>query len=813
MTRRNIISLDDVKAPNGFQILTANAASLSRTSLNVGDVNGDGLDDLIIGAPNARWTLDGLSSVFVILGAEAAPVTNLRLSELNDDFAYRIDIGTPYHGTADSVAVGDYNGDGLADIAVGSQVGSTISLIVSGPGGLEALDARDGRNDGVIVGASLGAETISYLTVGESYSPTMYYLKSIGLKDSIAFADLNGDGKDELVLLANGRPIALAGGAQIAHLQDLSDLEAPDVYALDAPSARRLLVGDIDGDDFDDIALSRTYGNISFSTDILHGAPVAETGVLASDGTIIAYGAPAANGGGYSGMAIGDLNGDGFDDVGFNIGVADSVIQSNPYAHGRVALVFGGDKRQAHAPFITPAELDGVNGLRLIGGLGERVGEHLAMGDVNGDGFDDLLISGASGAYLVFGKADGFQNDMDMTDMAASDGVRLLSIASARGPENLTIADINGDGYGDIAVIGTRQIGEGDAAEAVTILFGGPDGPLGAREELAEGENFQARVGTGGYFYTIFVATSADDIFRGASGDDIFKGLLGNNIFDGGAGQDLLDLRGVEETIIARMDAHSVRLMSGDRATVTGIEAVTGGTGDDFLRGDDGGMRLLGWSGDDNVTGGAGDDELQGNAGDDVLRAGAGADVALGGDGADVIKGDSGDDLIQGEAGDDILVGGAGLDRLEGGAGDDVIYGGSQDDALYGHSGDDRLVGQDGDDRLMGGAGADVLKGGAGADVLNGGADFDRLIGGQGADTFVFEQGLGYDRVFDFQPGIDRLDFSEHSAVHAFADLIVTPYNQGVDTLITVASAPANAERIVLVGVDLSEIFQTDFLF
>lgn len=128
-------------------------------------------------------------------------------------------------------------------------------------------------------------------------------------------------------------------------------------------------------------------------------------------------------------------------------------------------------------------------------------------------------------------------------------------------------------------------------------------------------------------------------------------------------------------------------------------------------------------------------------------------------------------ETVVGGAGDDTLRGGAGADRLTGGAGRDLLDGGTGDDALAGGAGDDRLIGAAGRDRLDGGTGNDALAGGAGDDRLVGGAGRDSLSGGVGADVFAFTRGSGVDRVADFEPGVDRLDFSAHASVDAIADL------------------------------------------
>lgn len=90
-----------------------------------------------------------------------------------------------------------------------------------------------------------------------------------------------------------------------------------------------------------------------------------------------------------------------------------------------------------------------------------------------------------------------------------------------------------------------------------------------------------------------------------------------------------------------------------------------------------------------------------------------------------------------------------------------VLWGSAANDHLAHDEIDVFLFGYEGHDSLEGGVGEDYLDGGAGNDVLRGGAGNDTLIGGSGVDTFAFHKGHGHDRVTDFEPGVDFLDFSE----------------------------------------------------
>ena len=134
---------------------------------------------------------------------------------------------------------------------------------------------------------------------------------------------------------------------------------------------------------------------------------------------------------------------------------------------------------------------------------------------------------------------------------------------------------------------------------------------------------------------------------------------------------------------------------------------------------------------------------------------------------ANHLRGIAGNDGLFGLEGNDTLVGGSGLDMLLGGDDEDELHGNDDNDIVSGEAGFDALFGDAGADELFGGEGNDDLYGGVGNDTLTGGADVDQLWGEDGADVFKFHTrdayivNMYYDRVEDFEVGIDKVDLSE----------------------------------------------------
>jgi hypothetical protein len=265
----------------------------------------------------------------------------------------------------------------------------------------------------------------------------------------------------------------------------------------------------------------------------------------------------------------------------------------------------------------------------------------------------------------------------------------------------------------------------------------------------------------GGPLADLITGESADDVLRGGAGTDALHGGTGNDTLFGDDAGDLLD---------------------GD----DGDDALHGGAGrdqlvelrfgDDTLRGDADDDWVAGGRGEDTVHGGPGDDVLAGGSGPDEVQCGAGEDIVFVNFSAErervegcehvydepgVIhmpcadRGTPGPETLLGTEGEDRCVAGAGADDLEGRGGDDVLVGEAGDDRLFGRFGRDTLLGGDGADELEGGRGADVLRGGAGNDRLNGGYDPDVVAGGPGADRII-ARGGGRDRI-DCGPGVDTV--------------------------------------------------------
>ena len=142
----------------------------------------------------------------------------------------------------------------------------------------------------------------------------------------------------------------------------------------------------------------------------------------------------------FSGVSVssaGDVNGDGFEDL--IIGAEGADPNGNSVA-GSSYVVFG--RSGGFTSAIDLSTLDGTNGVRLDGvGAHDRAGHSVSSaGDVNGDGFDDLIIGAdqanpngntwAGSSYVVFGKSGGFASVLNLSTLNGTTGFRLDGVAA-----------------------------------------------------------------------------------------------------------------------------------------------------------------------------------------------------------------------------------------------------------------------------------------------------------------------------------------------------------------------------------------------
>ena len=583
----DLVDLSRLNGSNGFILTGVDTLDRSGSSVSsAGDVNGDGYDDLIIGAYGAGF--GGGGETYVVYGGASAPGTNgeLDLSTLDGTNGFTlIGIDRLDRSGFSVSSAGDVNGDGYDDLIIGAPYADSNEFFrffsgetylvyggASAPGRRGVLDLSDldGTNGYTLTGIDVGDRS------GGSVSSA---------------GDVNGDGYDDLIIgtrnadpngeLGAGETYLVYGGASAPGTEgvlDLSDLDGTNGFTLtgidgrDRSGSSVSSAGDVNGDGYDDLIIGAPNADPNGDSDvgetyIVYGGASAPgtDGVLDLsdlDGTngFILNGIDAGDRSGFSVSSAGDVNGDGYDDLIIGARFADP----NGGDSGETYIVYGGASAPGTDGVLDLSTLDGTNGFTLTGiDAGDESGFSVSSaGDVNGDGYDDLIIganeaspngdSEAGETYVIYGgaSAPGTDGVLDLSDLDGSNGFILTGIdaGDSSGFSVSSAGDVNGDGYDDL-IIGARDADSNEFfirpfSGETYLVYGGATGTESLVPVTAQGtaaaDNFTGNAGDDS-----FTAIATNDVVRGGAGDDnISVTALDFAAIDGGTGQDTLVLDG-----------------------------------------------------------------------------------------------------------------------------------------------------------------------------------------------------------------------------------------------------------------------------
>lgn len=518
---------------NGFIIHGAAAGdTLGIVAGGVGDINYDGLDDFAI----TSLSHDGpagndTGAVYVIYGSATAPLNPLDVGLLNGSSGFAI-YGLHAGDQLSAVdSAGDVNGDGIDDLILGAWLTSPSGRTQAGQAyvvfgrnaafpatfDLASLNGTKGfMIDGAAANDQLGHKVSSAGDVdGDGYGDLLVGAISADLPG------LNDVGKSYVLF---GKPHGYPAAIDLATLSPDIGFTLSGIAAGDYSSTRIDTVGDMNGDGLSDLIITAFLANGGMGEAyVVFGDSRAElfaVSLSTLDGTN-GFRIPGIIANQQLGLGVkggGDVNGDGLADV--VIGAPNTTVGGDT-SIGRGYLIFG--RSTGYEPTLDLGYMSFAEGITLAGAFpGDRTGTSVGIaGDINGDGYDELLIGApnsdpqgrgnAGRAYLVFGR--------DFSDLVTHQGTP-----------------------GTDAIPGTSA---GD----------------------------------------IIVAGNGNDVLGGLGGADVLKGARGNDqllIFDtsfrrvfGGHGRDRMGITGAARTL---------DLTSLSSLQVSGIEEVDlTGTGSNLL--------------------------------------------------------------------------------------------------------------------------------------------------------------------------------------------------------------------------------------
>ncbi|MEO9648959.1 MAG: calcium-binding protein [Roseobacter sp.] len=230
----------------------------------------------------------------------------------------------------------------------------------------------------------------------------------------------------------------------------------------------------------------------------------------------------------------------------------------------------------------------------------------------------------------------------------------------------------------------------------------------------------------------------------------------------------------------------------------------------------DGDFSMLYVRSQQGTGGGAHDEDMLGTIkvyGDQVVRADVTVKAASVFDGIDIFEPTSNQpNHILGDQDANVLSGTNGADNIHGKNGSDYVSGGNGADFIFGGGQNDLLFGGNGNDWIEGGFGADALFGEIGQDTLVSTGGRDNMQGGGGADTFMFIGATTGAQIFDWQDGLDHIDFTRMEAVQAISDLRISALSDQ-SFKIEFTNDKGVASDIEVIGTGDFTLTQDDFSF
>ena len=377
---------------------------------NLGDLNGDGVPDLAVGAYQDEATSGGDSSEgavhILLMNSDGTASSTVKISDSENGGPTGLESGFNDRFGSALTNLGDLNGDGIPDLAVGAFLDEASS------GG----DSREGAVHILFLNSDGTASSTVKISDNENGGPTGLEVNDLFGSALTNLGDLNGDGVPDLAVGARDDE-ATSGGD--------SDEGAVHILFLNSD------------------------GTASSTVKISDGENDGPTGLESFD----RFGSALTN--------LGDLNGDGVPDLAVGA-YRDEATSGGESAEGAVHILFlNSDGTASSTVKISDGENGGPTGLES----GDRFGSALTnLGDLNGDGVPDLAVGAyqddaTSGGdfnegavHILFMNSDGTASSTVKISDGENGGPTGLEVNDFFGIALTNLGDLNGDGIPDLAV-------------------------------------------------------------------------------------------------------------------------------------------------------------------------------------------------------------------------------------------------------------------------------------------------------------------------------------------------------------------------
>ncbi|MFV2004477.1 MAG: integrin alpha, partial [Gammaproteobacteria bacterium] len=434
---------------------------------SAGDVDGDGYDDVIIGAPTYDKGQFDEGAAFVYLGSSTGLTKTFGsfgepskapdwFAESNQDFSqFGISVAS----------AGDVNGDGYSDVIIGASsysngqtnegavfvyLGSITGLTTTSGAAPELNPVADWSVESNQANSNFGISVASAGNInGDANSVTGIPIDAVIIGASLYDNDQSNEGAAFVYL---GTTSGLSTSA--AWTAESNQIGAQFGYSVAS-------AGDVNGDGFGDVIIGANGYDSGESNEGAASVYLGNTNGLNPGAAWTAGSNQAGASFGISVASAGDVNGDGFGDV-----IVGARYYDNGEAFEGAASVFLGSSSGLSSVSIWGSESD-----KTYAYFGWSVA---SAGDVNGDGFGDVIVgaygydngeSNEGAAYVYLGTTNGLSSGAAWTVESNQIGALFgWSVASA--------GDVNGDGYGDV-IVGANGYDSGESNEGVAFVYMG----------------------------------------------------------------------------------------------------------------------------------------------------------------------------------------------------------------------------------------------------------------------------------------------------------------------------------------------------